>query len=196
MKEYLIGFDARVNPAVEQVHTAFTTDANLWERAVPEPDPYQATFRQDLYNSIVHLQAIAPSGSWIIAITEQLDPDELDQYPPIIKEFDLTSWQFLGFDVSDYFLLSGMNNCGYFVSSDQIWKPLTNQFGLFVCLSDAERYCQFADEFCPEHAPFSVYGIYANMSIANLGDIQSESPRTVVETLSDPLSIGITWRQC
>jgi hypothetical protein len=73
------------------------------------------------------------------------------------------SWKFLGFDVSDYFLLSGLSNCGY-TSDDQAraaeFAPLLNRYHLFDSLEDAKAFQAWSDERVPEHAPFFVFALY------------------------------------
>lgn len=83
----------------------------------------------------------------------QITPAEIDK-----------SWQLLGYDVSDTYLLSGLSNCAY--TSDEIkifrerWSPQLNQHHLFTDYEQANVFKHMSDERVKEHAPFFVYGLY------------------------------------
>ena len=89
---------------------------------------------------------------------EMLDPTE----PASLDE----SWRFLGYDVSDGALLSGLSNCGFVVDLDDVvllrstWGPRLNGYGLFDHLEHAIKFRDFSNIRVPEHAPFFVYGIW------------------------------------
>jgi hypothetical protein len=71
--------------------------------------------------------------------------------------------RFLGFDVADASLISGLCGCGY--GSDEAaewrasWEMHLNQFGLIDTLDAALRFRSATDERVREHAPFYVFGI-------------------------------------
>jgi hypothetical protein len=71
---------------------------------------------------------------------------------------------FIGFDVADYFLVSGLTNCGYRhgeeASLAPAWAPLLNQWHLFDRMEDAEAFADVVAQRVPEHAPFYAYGLY------------------------------------
>ena len=56
---------------------------------------------------------LASRPFWLIAITLDSDKDTEPFSAPLIQFTRSVSWQFLGFDVSDSGLLSGLSNCGY-----------------------------------------------------------------------------------
>lgn len=72
-------------------------------------------------------------------------------------------WSFLGFDVSDGFLLSGLTNCGYGNERDHLrttWAPRLNRWHLFDSHDDAKTFAALSDERVESHAPFFVFGIW------------------------------------
>ncbi len=75
------------------------------------------------------------------------------------------NWEFLGFDIADGSLLSGLSNCGYLPSEAPLlraqWGPRLNTNHLFDALADAFAFRDLADARVGSHAPFFVYGLYA-----------------------------------
>ena len=73
-------------------------------------------------------------------------------------------WQFLGFDVADDAMTSGLSNCGF----TEAEKPETqarfgghlNYFGLFQRWTDADQFRMACNTRIPEHSPFYVFGIH------------------------------------
>jgi len=69
-----------------------------------------------------------------------------------------------GYDVADYWQLSGLTNCGYSpeeaASLAPVWAPRLNEWHLFDNPDDAEAYADVTEKRVPEHAPFYAYGIY------------------------------------
>ena len=108
---------------------------------------------------------------WIIAMTCFTDPEILSklEYGP---HFEPTtpgacdeSWTFLGYDVSDGSLLSGLSDCGYrdedFIDKPRSdWAKRLNQNHLFDSLEAADAFRVFSDRKVIEHAPFLVYGLH------------------------------------
>ncbi|MHB0992510.1 MAG: hypothetical protein ACYC3O_13210 [Burkholderiales bacterium] len=81
-------------------------------------------------------------------------------------------WVCLGYDVADWWLLSGLSNCGYAVEEK---KSLSNQFagdineyGLFVSGNTAQAFCADCNLRIPEHAPFAIYGIWISAPIKRI----------------------------
>lgn len=73
-------------------------------------------------------------------------------------------WLFLGYDVADRSLLSGLSNCGY---TKEEFSQLAASFGrnlndyhLFDSLEVAMDFKKVADRRAEEHAPFYVYGLW------------------------------------
>lgn len=66
-----------------------------------------------------------------------------------------------GYDVADYFLLSGLTNCGSPHWADpQVWSPKLNQYHLFQDAATAVAFKAEADKHVPEHAPFFVFALW------------------------------------
>lgn len=76
------------------------------------------------------------------------------------------SWRFLGYDISDEGLLSGLMNCGYPDDPAQKlalrskWGAHLNANHLFENQGKAFMFKEYADDRVPEHAPFFVYGLW------------------------------------
>lgn len=73
-------------------------------------------------------------------------------------------WVFLGYDVADRSLLSGLSNCGYtkeelpqFAAS---FGRNLNDYHLFDSLEVAMAFKALSDRRVKEHAPFYVYGLW------------------------------------
>jgi hypothetical protein len=74
-----------------------------------------------------------------------------------------SAWEFLGYDVADG-AISGLTNCGYTDDEPQAararWVPLLNESHLFARAEDAFDFAAYSDVRVPEHAPFSVFGLW------------------------------------
>lgn len=108
---------------------------------------------------------------WIIAVTCLAQPRvasrlTLGPYfgqtnPYVCNE----AWTFLGHDVSDGSLTSGLTNCGdprkdRMDRAAKQWSRHLNQYHLFTSLQPADEYREYSDGRVQEHAPFAVYGLY------------------------------------
>ena len=74
------------------------------------------------------------------------------------------TYHLLGYDVADYYLMSGLANCGYSpaeaASLAPDWAPRLNEWHLLGNSTDATAFAAVTAERVPEHAPFYAYGIY------------------------------------
>ena len=103
---------------------------------------------------------------WIIAITEILEENEEPEprYLPLVPPDVDETWTFLGYDVADADLYTGLSDG--ILDSDQsnqlrsVWQIHLNQYHLFEELSRATEYVEIANQRVPSHAPFYVYGLY------------------------------------
>ena len=81
-----------------------------------------------------------------------------------ITELVSNNWICLGYDVADYWLLSGLFNCGYDAagkpSLSQRFGANLNEYGLFASANTAWSFGFDCNARVPEHAPFAVYGIW------------------------------------
>lgn len=117
-----------------------------------------------------HKQLVKPY--WVILITwlsenpkaykSEYDAPYFEPVKPAQKK---DSWKFLGYDISDAWMLSGLMNCGYTPPDDieslrKKWSIYLNEYHLFEDFEIAREFRDFTDVRVKEHAPFSVYGIY------------------------------------
>jgi len=110
---------------------------------------------------------------WIIAVTLQEDVCESEDLQewyarasniiPVLRDPALA---FLGYDVSDQWLLSGLSNCGYGTNESKIqifrdtYASSLNEHHLFDAIKPAVDFMHFSDERVRAHAPFFVFGIW------------------------------------
>ncbi len=139
---------------------------------------------QDLWGSLDELKAALaaelPAGDWpagsyqLIAVARMFInhsgpltwPGHPDAFhgpidPPEIDE----AWEFLGYDVSDNWLLSGLSNClsandPEYAKWEEWFAIKLNDHGLFTEIDDAVEFTGAIDEKVKEHAPFAPYGIW------------------------------------
>ncbi len=73
-------------------------------------------------------------------------------------------WKFIGFDIAEESLISGLSNCGYRADElqDAQFQFLSNlnEYGLFDDLQVAKEFCEYTNKRVSEHAPFFVFGMY------------------------------------
>lgn len=109
---------------------------------------------------------------WKVAITEVVCSENGNQpeertFWPFLKTTEPPSvqedWVFLGYDVADRSLLSGLSACAY---SDEELPRFTamfagnlNEYHLFTSLEVAMRFKELSNQRVKEHAPFYVYGL-------------------------------------
>ena len=76
------------------------------------------------------------------------------------------AWAFLGYDVSDKWLLSGLSNCGYGTNESEIhilrqtYASSLNEHHLFDAIKPAVDFMHVSNERVQEHAPFFVFGLW------------------------------------
>jgi len=110
---------------------------------------------------------------WLIAVTLQEDVREsenlLERYARtsnIIPALRDPAWAFLGYDVSDQWLLSGLSNCGYGTNESKIqilretYASDLNEHHLFASIKPAVDFMHVSDERVQANAPFFVFGIW------------------------------------
>jgi hypothetical protein len=141
-----------------------SVDTLVWERppGLPRP-PVPEGLWPNLSDLFAAAGALDRAGVVAVRITafgeDEPTPESLDPTGPAGERYDL-----LGYDVADYWQLSGLTNCGYSpeeaASLAPVWAPLLNEWHLFGNPDDAEAYADVTDKRVPEHAPFYAYGIY------------------------------------
>lgn len=111
------------------------------------------------------------SGQMILAITgERGCADILFERhkicPPSVSVEDLRSegFTFMGYDVADHWLCSGLMNCGYMPGEKETraarFSGSLNQHGLFDAAIPAADFRLDCDRRVSSHAPFIVYGLW------------------------------------
>jgi hypothetical protein len=135
---------------------------------------------QDLWSDLQRLQSCTSAldrsirrHCYIIAITLHLsEGDEAEQnYWQAQVTYTTPStrqegWSFLGYDVSDRWLLSGLSNCGFVPPEDDVqalrqqWGNKLNAYHLFDELKHAIEFKGFSNRRVVEHSPFFVFGIW------------------------------------
>ena len=144
-------------PAVRSV------DTQVWERLPGLPRP---PVPEGLWPSLADLFAAAGAldraGAVAVRITAFMEDEPAPENPD--PAGPAASYDFLGYDVADYWLLSGLTNCGYkpeeAASLAPVWVPRLNDWHLFDDPDDAETFAEVTDKRVPEHAPFYAFGIY------------------------------------
>jgi hypothetical protein len=144
-----------------------SVDTQVWERlpGLPPPPVPEGLWPSlsDLFAAAAALDRAGVVAVRITAFPEEEEEEEEDgptpEITPAVERYDL-----LGYDVADYWQLSGLTNCGYSpeeaASLAPVWAPLLNEWHLFGNPDDAEAYAYVTDKRVPEHAPFYAYGIY------------------------------------
>ncbi|GAC1308346.1 MAG: hypothetical protein NVSMB27_46020 [Ktedonobacteraceae bacterium] len=168
----------------DDVVRPLSTDTSVW-RAVFDADtslqrpPWTGPI-QNLWDNLATLQEYMDTvwsertlPSWIIAVTLQEDVCESEDLQEwyarasnIIPSLRDPAWAFLGYDVSDKWLLSGLSNCGYGTNESEIqilrdtYASDLNEHHLFDSIKPAVDFMHFSDERVQAHAPFFVFGIW------------------------------------
>ena len=148
------GADRNVESDTSQVNSF-----HLWNRLL------------DLKEYLRALEGPTRKAFWIVGITllwNLLNEHERELWAPRLPLTDPAvrdeRWSFLGYDVSDLALLSGLSNCAYDAGERPSWKetwgPHLNRFHLFTDEHQAQKFKLMNDGRVPEHAPFFVYGLY------------------------------------
>jgi|SRR5215213_2515604 len=160
-----------------------STDTAVWPSVFDMNDntrPPDCFGHQDLCEELATVQShlrdrssVRAGHSYLVAITVFLESTKhteaqewdalLTATVPAVRE---NSWSFLGFDVSDQWLLSGLSNCGFLPEVEDVsdlkrtWGPQLNQRHLFDSLAPATAFKNLSNERVKEHAPFYVFGVW------------------------------------
>lgn len=154
-----------------------STDVSVWSSFFDEESPPDIRTRNNvaLWRNLqlminIGTQRAAKEDTNLIAIAITLfrDPElrldylDLSDIHPINIESD---WVFLGYDISDKFLLSSLTNCASREKKSDNWRQTytdhLNEFHLFMDLGIALDFRNRSNERVKEHSPFYVYGIYS-----------------------------------
>lgn len=178
-----------------------SVDVEVWPSAVNFRDDFQPPAWigpvQDLWDDLDRLGTflndhddIGPLTVWLVAVAvnpESCGPEGLSKWQRRVGEIRpadlLPSWTFLGYDVADEWLESGLTNRHFRPDEDpdvlrREWAGCLNEHHLFAQLEPAERFARTSDSRSREHAPFCVFGIW------RIGEKQMGDPagRSISET--------------
>jgi len=190
----VIGFDARRPPQIFEGYTVFTVDIDVWGRDLPESvaeDFGSNGSIQGLWCSFSELKAHvekndasketaflavtwSPEGALREGLVPDREPVEMDgiywsyaNFSSLCNPDSLRApWTFLGYDVADAWLTSGLWNYGFGVNGMEHVPILRdnnmrlNRCGLFQDMGDAVRYAKIINAIAQAEAPFSPYGIW------------------------------------
>lgn len=166
------------------VESPLSVDEMVWPSAIGERPAWTGPV-QGLWENLSELGKAAQGDGWIVAFAVDLAscskraletleeylrgvspegvpgpyprPEEIAQ-PHVIDP----GWEWLGCDVSDFFGVSGLSNCGL-PDIDRLrpeWGPRLNRHHLFDDPRDARAFQALADERVSEHSPFFVMGLW------------------------------------
>ena len=132
----------------------------------------------ELYASLPEsLQQESAGRYWIIGINVEgrgaLDPawNDIMTVPAVIQE----DWEFLGYDVADRWLLSGLSNCTHVSEKDfddlrRRFLDHINSYHLFTDYRVACKFRSLSGRRVPDHKPFYVFGLWHLPSGFEKGD--------------------------
>jgi hypothetical protein len=172
----------RISLLKQDVEKPLSVDIRIWPSVfddVLEPPSWTGGLNTwddlDRLESFLRQERARDLSFWVIAISVVLDglsesERELwrtgpPRIPTIKPDMIDSSWSFLGFDVGDQWLISGLTNCQYneqtMPTNQSKYQRLLNQYHLFNELEAADRFRRDTNLRVPEHAPFAVFGIYS-----------------------------------
>lgn len=104
--------------------------------------------------SCIHYLHFVPTFVWALNMQSYQDDD---------------GFYFLGYDVADSGMTSGLSNCGYTENDLKYcqvqYLPFLNQHGLFDDFDVAVDFLDYTNRRVVEHTPFYVYSLYTNRKI-------------------------------
>lgn len=193
-KELLLGFDIRVEDQVgakdwspkrrnefllrTDILQPYSVDTTVWPSTLDNERPNTCIGHQDLWSDLPCLNSFYTDrlqlkvGPKLIAVTLSLasSVSELRRWeteaPPTKPATRDPTWQFLGYDVADRWLLSGLSNCSLLPAIEVVndlrsqWRGKLNEHHLFDALQDAKAFQVLSDRRSKEHSPFFIFGIW------------------------------------
>lgn len=171
-KETVLGYDVRVHPTpwteerrrnylLANAAAPLSVDMSVW------PSGRGTSLRGEIETDFCFVEKFfakkTEENVWLIAITLQKELYRKEFSNWGIGEVDV-SWEFLGYDIADQGMLSGLSNCMYNEKEIEIlksvWSPDLNKHHLFKDIACAVKFRTLTELRVPEHAPFAVYGLY------------------------------------
>jgi hypothetical protein len=141
-----------------------TDDRHLILRLWGDVSAMESMLRARTNNDICFVRVAIELWHDIDRISEtrwQIVAESLDE-----SETSPMEWLALGYDIADGDFVSGLTNCGYNEKERtelSRWATELNEFGLFVDFNAADDFRRATDRRVPEHAPFFVYRLLADL---------------------------------
>jgi hypothetical protein len=172
----MIGYDCRVSPRspVEiyednrisqflirtDVSRVISVDTYIWPTLFEPP-----VLTYDLAEVKQLPRDTEIAETWEIGVSLEISlPQDLTPWQDMcnntVPKRPQESWQSLGFDVADQFLLSSLTNCAFPDTERAAWAVHLNANHLFSDLYTARKYREFSDMNVSEHAPFYVFCVW------------------------------------
>jgi hypothetical protein len=193
-RELILGFDIRVedhlgsrNWSAERrnefllrtdVLQPYSVDTIVWPSVLDNAlRPNTCIGHQDLWGDLSCLRSVssseAPEGSTgklvVVGLITEESTVERNWWqlnaPPSNPSQPGKSWQLLGYDVADRWLLSGLSNCSFLSAVDGLaelrgrWNSKLNDHHLLRTTDEAKAFQTICNHRVPEHSPFFVYSI-------------------------------------
>lgn len=171
-EETVLGYDVRVRPApwsgerrrqyvLGDAAAPLSVDTSVWPSS--RGTAAHGAIETDFCFVEEFFRRKTEEDVWLIAITLQKELYRKEFSNWGIGAVDL-SWKFLGYDIADQAMLSGLSNCMYDEKEIEVlksaWSPELNQYNLFRDVACAVKFRTLTELRVPEHAPFAVYGLY------------------------------------
>lgn len=149
----------------ELIEVPLSVDGAIWPIIAPD-QPLNGLSLQTLDR----VSAEETNASLTAITTRTPDADRLRQRHGIedpgatVEDLQRQGYRFMGYDVADDWLYSGLMNCGYTPSEKPALKERfsngLNEHGLFKERALAEGFQSDANDRVKEHAPFTVFGLW------------------------------------
>ena len=183
-REYLLNQEVRFPLSVDRMvwPSLFNFDGGVRENKIfplirIRPDDFhQQGLRLwksllELQETIKHSDTVTfPTCSVISIIVEDSDLIQNDEWwqmafqEPTVPSRLGGTWEFLGYDIGDKYLTSGLSHCGLkaemMETAQKEWGGAVNSNGLFLEITVTQQFRDFIERRVPSHAPFYIFGIY------------------------------------
>ena len=180
LNEYIVDFDAREmdedfratwpQPDLDtfllktDIAKPLSVDRAIWKSVLQgKADIIYAQTTWPNLRRLKDLLVMITRDYWIIAISQFLSDRDLAiaELTPSTRD---PAWRFLGYDVADITLLSGLMDMGYSkherAAALQQYASALNRYHLFAELGAALHFASWADKRDAGHGPFIVCGLY------------------------------------